>query len=657
MRNLLPKINSKDGQFHNGNPSTGEQGTRVTAEWLNDVQNHLQDFGIEMRYLLAKAAMTPDPAKQTQIYDALINIINDNHRRASTTAVGEVQLTNDTGLDSESLGLTAKAGKALAQAIAAVKLSLNNYIPLNKRSDSVVSTSSDTVATSKAANTAYNKGAEAKTAADNAQKSATEAANLAKTKATAHTTVTNLNTLSGSQFFGCYDSAIGVPSDLANSNADFNGIHADAGYQKFQLLVVTHQDIRIRYQDDGANWSNWEQFGLKKHIDAKVNKSGDTITGKLMIKYAASNAWSALHLGTTDGEWRLEVHPNSTLANQRRFNMVFATATEQTYLWFPHIGDGDTVAYRSWVSTEIAKLWTADQYSAKASRAYVEVKVENAGQSGLTIKRTGTSGNWLSRIEALDDKRWKFWTENGFNVYLPAKSGTIALTSDLTKANVGLGNVQNYGASDTGGTSNYVLRNAAGDIVVRTLKSTYVDEGYCKGAIAFRVNNGTDNHTRYCNNPAAVRSWLQLAPTRRDYSRTIKGVRTWDNGSQRDINISGQVIAATDGRIEQFFHYKNFRVPWFDLEDAGKDGARGYIIPCQLWTAMPNKVTKVQIQFIRATGATNQSTTYLAEAGEWLTAWAYYKQGTNKSQIWINVNRVEGDQDNHIDMLVWVEGY
>lgn len=55
--------------------------------------------------------------------------------KASTTKTGIVRLTNDTGLDSEVLGLTAKAGKALSQAIATVRLALNSYIPLNKRSD------------------------------------------------------------------------------------------------------------------------------------------------------------------------------------------------------------------------------------------------------------------------------------------------------------------------------------------------------------------------------------------------------------------------------------------------------------------------------------------------------------------------------------------
>lgn len=46
--------------------------------------------------------------------------------KASTTQAGLVQLTNDTGLDSEVLALTAKAGKALAQAAANAQVTANN---------------------------------------------------------------------------------------------------------------------------------------------------------------------------------------------------------------------------------------------------------------------------------------------------------------------------------------------------------------------------------------------------------------------------------------------------------------------------------------------------------------------------------------------------
>ena len=99
--------------------------------------------------------------------------------KASTTQAGIVQLTDDTGLDSDKLGLTARAGKKLAQWIASLQLALNNYIPMNKRSSAVNSNSNENVATSAAVKTAYDKGVEAKSAADNAQRSANDGINRA----------------------------------------------------------------------------------------------------------------------------------------------------------------------------------------------------------------------------------------------------------------------------------------------------------------------------------------------------------------------------------------------------------------------------------------------------------------------------------------------
>lgn len=87
--------------------------------------------------------------------------------KATLQQQGIVQLTNDTGLESESLALTAKAGKKLAQQTAQLQLNVSqNYIHNSKKSSAVNSNSADTVATSAAVKTAYDKAVEAKTTAD-----------------------------------------------------------------------------------------------------------------------------------------------------------------------------------------------------------------------------------------------------------------------------------------------------------------------------------------------------------------------------------------------------------------------------------------------------------------------------------------------------------
>ncbi|WP_179108242.1 tail fiber protein, partial [Rodentibacter trehalosifermentans] len=135
MKTLLPEINSADKRFHNGNPATGEQGTRVTDTWLNDVQDRVRDVQAEAHYVLQKAGFKPKPETQTQLYQAIVKIIEDNRRSASTTTKGEVQLTSDYSGDSEVLGLTQKAGKALKALIDSLTRNLSNYIPNSKKSN------------------------------------------------------------------------------------------------------------------------------------------------------------------------------------------------------------------------------------------------------------------------------------------------------------------------------------------------------------------------------------------------------------------------------------------------------------------------------------------------------------------------------------------
>ena len=261
MKTLLPEIDSADKRFHNGNPAAGEQGTRVTDTWLNDVQDRVRDMQSEAHYVLLKAGFTPKAETKTQLYQAIVKIIDDNRKSASTTQKGEVRLTSDTGLDSEELGLTARAGKKLAQMIAVVQLALNNYIPLNKRSSAINSNDENNVATSKAVKTAYDKGAEAKTAADAAQRTA----NNGVAKATAAQKAADNAQLS---------------AEAANTNA--NSRVAKSGDTMTGSLTI--ERASKNYKVGSYNWGKF------------IDLSGDAAIGndKCVIGF---NNNGALHLG------------------------------------------------------------------------------------------------------------------------------------------------------------------------------------------------------------------------------------------------------------------------------------------------------------------------------------------------------------------------
>lgn len=125
------------------------------------------------------------------------------------------------------------------------------------------------------------------------------------------------------------------------------------------------------------------------------------------------------------------------------------------------------------------------------------------------------SGSLTVTIGAGVQQRYHVY--NSSRVWTRAKYGTTAWTTwareyntlnKPTPADVGLGLVSNKAANANAIADTYVLRDGSGDIQTRLVLSNYADQSSMSGAIAFRVNNGTDRYIRFCNNPASVRAWL-----------------------------------------------------------------------------------------------------------------------------------------------------
>ena len=277
MKSLMPQIDSNDGLFHNGNPAKGEQGTRVTDTWLNNLQDRVRDVQAEAHYVLKKAGFRPVENKQTQLYEAIVKIIDDNRKTASLTQKGEVRLTSDTGLDSEELGLTAKAGKKLAQLIATVQLALNNYIPLNKRSSAVNSNDENNVATSKAVKTAYDKGVEAKTAADAANNNAN--GRVPKTGDTTINGILRAKNTSGGWSAYQFETSEGYWQLEVHPNSH------EAANRRFNMLFNPNIGNRV-YLSFPALGDDGEVVAYRSWA---VNKTGDTMTGILRTVGIASS--------------------------------------------------------------------------------------------------------------------------------------------------------------------------------------------------------------------------------------------------------------------------------------------------------------------------------------------------------------------------------
>ena len=144
---------------------------------------------------------------------------------------------------------------------------------------------------------------------------------------------------------------------------------------------------------------------------------------------------------------------------------------------------------------------------------------------------------------------------------------------------------------------------------------------------------------------------------RKNYTKTIKGTNaSFDNATQKNINLEGETIIHPDGKVEQIIHFKAFRVWWFYFEAKNNSERLAVEIPVPLWTAMPNKITNVTATFSRT--ESGRSFSFGAEAFEWWPpSWAFERQNNIKDRLWLYTIRHVGNQDEHIDLWVKVEGY
>lgn len=294
MKTLLPEINSADKRFHAGNPAIGEQGTRVTDTWLNDVQDRVRDVQAEAHYVLEKAGFTPKAETQTQLYQAIVKIIDDNRKSASVTQKGEVQLYSGYDSDSEELAATPKAIKILKGFIDSITRSLTNYISNSKKSSAVNSNSADTVATSAAV----------KAANDNANERVSKSGDTM----TGMLTITNSSTtyrinnydwpkrieLSGDSVIGNEASAIAFNN---------NGILHLGGKPNSSEFNASIDETRL-----------WVKGDVVTKIGASLNnalmKTGGVVTGSTSFK---QGDWSGIDFYNNSGRYaRIESNPHGS---------------------------------------------------------------------------------------------------------------------------------------------------------------------------------------------------------------------------------------------------------------------------------------------------------------------------------------------------------
>lgn len=196
--------------------------------------------------------------------------------KANTTQAGIVQLTDNYNGDSQTLGLTQKAGKAIKALIDSLTRSLSNYIPNSKKSNSTGSNSSDTVATSFAVKTAFDRAVLALNTANNANDNAngrvSKAGDTMTGKLFIESRVDGAHSDAGIVLInkgGGQGTAVHFDGAFHDSKINKGGLHiSDAGGGSAEASLL--------YTPEGDANKDRRQEGLKinKHGQAWVNAYG-----------------------------------------------------------------------------------------------------------------------------------------------------------------------------------------------------------------------------------------------------------------------------------------------------------------------------------------------------------------------------------------------
>ena len=292
-----------------------------------------------------------------------------------------------------------------------VKIDSLDKIPNSKKSSAVDSNSADTVATSAAVKIAYDKGVEAKTAADGAQSTANDGVAKAKTAQAA--------------------------AEAAQRTAN-DGVSKATTAQNTANSAVTKADNAQRAADNANNNAN-----------NRVSKSGDTMTGMLKIT-GSSTTYQVNGYGWPK---KIELSGDSVIGNEASvigFNNngtlhlggkpnsnEFNASIDETGLWVK----GDVVT-KSGASLNNALMKTGGVVTGDTSFKQGDWSgigfYNNSGRCARIESNPHSDNNMLSFI---------YRESNGSNInvaYLPRKNGNILLDADFTYQKIGNFEIRKY---------------------------------------------------------------------------------------------------------------------------------------------------------------------------------------------------------------------
>lgn len=289
----------------------------------------------------------------------------------------------------------------------------------------------------------------------------------------------------------------------------FNNLQVNKGYIEIDDGGTANQRGIISYgvngkigattgwtPDSGGNPGLW------------VEGSNDGESGGIFMNGNACALWSPGDQGI------LKIYDEDNLSQGPVYQITgggvseglkFASIYDNTYYLDP---DGDSqlntvdiddyVRHRGDTNTYIG-FPSNDTFTVTTS-SIERMRIGSAGQIGIGGANYGTSGQVLTSSGSSSAPSWQTPTAGG----ITGVTAGSYMTGGGTSGTVTL----NANASTSATANTLAARDGSGDINVRLLRANYANQSTISGAMAFRVNNGSDNYTRYCSNPTAIRTFI-----------------------------------------------------------------------------------------------------------------------------------------------------
>lgn len=367
-------------------------------------------------------------------------VTDDGHTHeidlASLTTKGLVQLTNDTGLDSESLALTAKGAKALAQLIAAAQqLAAGKWTAVDattvrkgitQLNSSINNTSESQAATPKAVKTAYDKAVAAQNTADG---------KLSKSgdNATGDYTFDGNITQTGRERTIESNYRVRVKRNHPNYNPYMQVLNeniVEAANNReignYAFVIKNAEDVEITkamlqariLEDKNATvemalWDADQTKLIPWKVFSETNNTvfgatADNAKGRVQVhgNLWSSEApiienptkWRAFNKRVADGMWTVDFAAVGSADKRFNFGFIPDDGSATTYLRFPKLTKDEVAAYQSWVLANAILQDGANEITGS-----LMIRSKNNSWSGIRLATK--NGMWLLEANPNDDDK------------------------------------------------------------------------------------------------------------------------------------------------------------------------------------------------------------------------------------------------------------